>query len=368
MRLFARVLFTIALILLLLPDPPVAKASAKQEVTITISVSPRSSFLSSITFHADKAFTKQLLHARSVEATFHPHWIRATITLRQRTYLFDHDGRLFDAERKSMLLVPEHVNQQIEQYVQIVEQAHFGNPLPWELVKKSFQRMDFATVIDLETGQRFQVQRRAGSRHADVQPLTRRDTKIMKEIYQGKWSWKRRAILVEVDGKFFAASMHGMPHGAGAIPDNAFPGHFCIHFFGSSTHRRLEPDPSHSLMILKASGHLPQTLARAEPEELIGYFLTSLHEHDEHTLRMTTSRDAKLPDALRFVQSVKRSKDLSPGPAEGLSFVALSVPVHYITQSGKERSGEWHFLLHRRAPWERWQIVHMDMQENVRQK
>ncbi|MCM3080108.1 hypothetical protein [Brevibacillus invocatus] len=146
-------------------------------------------------------------------------------------------------------------------------------------------------VIDLETGQRFQVQRRAGSRHADVQPLTRNDT-----------------------------------------------------------------------MILKASGHLPQTLARAEPEELVGYFLTSLNEHDEHTLRMTTSGEASLPEALLYVKSIKRPKEIAPAAAEGLSFVAISVPVDYVAQTGRDKSGHWLFLLHRRAPWERWQIVHVEME------
>lgn len=61
----------------------------------------------------------------------------------------------------------------------------------------------------METGLQFQVQRRAGKNHADVQPLTKQDTAVMKQIYQGKWSWKRRAILVRKDDQFLAASMHG---------------------------------------------------------------------------------------------------------------------------------------------------------------
>ena len=53
----------------------------------------------------------------------------------------------------------------------------------------------------------------------------------MKTIYQGKWSWQRKAIIVELeDGRRLAASMHGMPHGAGAIRGNNFNGHFCVHF------------------------------------------------------------------------------------------------------------------------------------------
>ena len=68
--------------------------------------------------------------------------------------------------------------------------------LPWEKVYKILPKYSKFTVLDVETGKRFHVQRRAGSRHADVQPLTPKDTTIMKEIYGGKWSWKRRAIIV----------------------------------------------------------------------------------------------------------------------------------------------------------------------------
>lgn len=85
----------------------------------------------------------------------------------------------------------------------------------WEEVNGILPRYSKFTVVDLETGLKFRVQRRAGSNHADVQPLTPKDTEIMKKIYNGKWSWKRRAIIViSEDGKI-AASMHGMPHGGG---------------------------------------------------------------------------------------------------------------------------------------------------------
>lgn len=101
--------------------------------------------------------------------------------------------------------------------------------LPWKEAKEHLPKFKKFTVLDVDTGKRFDVQRRAGSEHADVQPLTKEDTKTMKEIYNGKWSWKRRAIIVISDGEWIAASMHGMPHGAGALSNN-FPGHFCIHF------------------------------------------------------------------------------------------------------------------------------------------
>src|SRR4051812_23938190 len=140
--------------------------------------------------------------------------------------------------------------------------------LNWKEVNPILPKYSKFTVLDIETGKKFTVQRRAGSHHADVQPLTSKDTKVMKKIYGGKWSWKRRAIIVIHKDEWIAASMHGMPHGAGALKNN-FPGHFCIHFYGSTTHRTNSMDLSHMLMILKASGKLDDYLSRANPYEVV---------------------------------------------------------------------------------------------------
>ena len=115
--------------------------------------------------------------------------------------------------------------------------------LPWKKVNAILPNQSKFEIIDVESGLVFKVQRRAGSQHADVQPLTKEDTQIMKKIYQNQWSWKRRAIIVLIEDQMIAASMHGMPHGAGALPNN-FPGHFCVHFSGSITHRLKNEDLS----------------------------------------------------------------------------------------------------------------------------
>ncbi|MDQ7862438.1 hypothetical protein RCO48_19805 [Peribacillus frigoritolerans] len=47
-----------------------------------------------------------------------------------------------------------------------------------------------------------------------------------------------------INNQMIAASMHGMPHGAGAL-QNGFSGHFCVHFSGSITHRLKNEDLSH---------------------------------------------------------------------------------------------------------------------------
>ena len=47
----------------------------------------------------------------------------------------------------------------------------------WNTVKELLPRGAKFTVIDVESGKSFNVQRRAGSRHADVQPLMEKTQK-----------------------------------------------------------------------------------------------------------------------------------------------------------------------------------------------
>jgi len=132
----------------------------------------------------------------------------------------------------------------------------YGALLVWEEVDKIFPMYATAKITDIYTGASFNVQRREGISHVDAQPLTAEDTAIMKKIYGGRWSWERKGIIVEIQGYRIAASMHGMPHGSGKIDDNNFPGHFCIHFLGSSIHSG-SMDIRHHREILKAAGKLP---------------------------------------------------------------------------------------------------------------
>ncbi|PGT90701.1 MULTISPECIES: hypothetical protein [Bacillaceae] len=155
--------------------------------------------------------------------------------------------------------------------------------LSWDVVNEIIPRKSSFAVIDIDSGQSFKVQRRAGSGHADVQPLTKDDTKIMKKIYNGKWSWRRRAVFILIDDQLIPASMHGMPHGAGAI-QNGFPGHFCIHFSGSTTHRTRKFDLSHHVMILKAAGKFDDYTASLSAEEILNIFLITAKNHDKELM------------------------------------------------------------------------------------
>jgi LysM repeat protein len=149
------------------------------------------------------------------------------------------------------LLIPDRVN--------TAEPSRGGNRYGemadwWTVASKVFAMGAVATITDLNTGLKYQVVRKGGSNHADCQPLTASDAATMKKIYGGEWSWARRAILVSVNGRVFAASQNGMPHGGQSIWDNNFPGHFCIHFLNSRTHGTNSLDNAHQAAVYKAAG------------------------------------------------------------------------------------------------------------------
>lgn len=135
-----------------------------------------------------------------------------------------------------------------------------GEYLDWfKEVQYIFKKGGEATVTDIDTSKSFNVRRLYGGNHADTEPLTAEDTKIMKSIYGGKWSWDRRAIILTIkDGenteRNIAASMNGMPHGNKSIRNNGMNGHFCIHFRNSKTHSGNKVDAGHQNAVKKAAG------------------------------------------------------------------------------------------------------------------
>jgi len=149
----------------------------------------------------------------------------------------------------------------------------------WTEASMIFYRGAEAKVIDLWTGKSFNVMRTYGTNHADCETLTAEDTKIMKEIYGGSWSWNRRPVIVVVGDKRIAASMAGMPHagldskpknvivsgrsggyGKGTnldtIKGNNMDGHFDIHFLNSRTHGTNKVNEAHQKAVKQAAGLL----------------------------------------------------------------------------------------------------------------
>jgi LysM repeat protein len=142
-----------------------------------------------------------------------------------------------------------------------VESRPVAVAVPWSEVNDMWAVGAVAQVTDVGTGRMFYVMRGGGWAHADVEPVSSEDTAIMSDNYGGEWSWSRRSIVVVINGRRIAASQNGMPH-AGSTLDNNFPGHFCIHFLGSTTHGSSYTasgvptlDPAHQRCVQEAIGH-----------------------------------------------------------------------------------------------------------------
>ncbi|MBO8169855.1 MAG: hypothetical protein H0Z35_11825 [Thermoanaerobacteraceae bacterium] len=224
------------------------------------------------------------------------------------TYTFD--GKfLYDNDKTRRIKTGPRTRNLLQKNFHALAQDTFAPMTSWSEAKNIFPRKARAKVTDLETGLSFWVQRRGGTYHADVQPLSKEDTAVMKKIFHGRWTWKRRAIIVEVGHKKMAASMNGMPHGQGAIKNNNFPGHFCIHFYNSLTHGSRSRDPAHHLMIMKAAGVLEDYLAQATPLEVARAFLLGIEQQDQYLLKITSKITSQ--NQLELLEKINNWADIN---------------------------------------------------------
>lgn len=154
------------------------------------------------------------------------------------------------AKATPLSALPGQMESLIQRYQEVMAQNPVGL-LSWAQADEIFPLETSVEIIDVETGRRFFVQRIYGSLHADAVPKQQQDTQILLSLYDGAYSWDRRAILVGLQGRYYAASMNGMPHGNG-IEGNGYPGHFCIHFADSKTHGGRAVCPRHQAKIRQA--------------------------------------------------------------------------------------------------------------------
>ncbi len=145
-------------------------------------------------------------------------------------------------------------------------------------VQYILKRGDVAEIMDVETEKTFYLKRTFGTNHADVEPLTKKDANIIKEIWGG-WSWTRRAVVVKIDGYALAGSLAAMPHagrdskpaaayvsgrsgGYGwgqnldAVKNNGTDGVLDLHFKNSKTHSTNRVNEAHQVMVKKAAEYI----------------------------------------------------------------------------------------------------------------
>lgn len=279
-------------------------------------------------------------------------------------YRMEQSGTLWNEAEATRLVLTPKATLRLKAYAHALRTSHYGSIPPWSEVNVLLPKKSMFTVVDIDKGLTFRVQRRAGSRHADVQPLTKEDSKTMKRIFDDRWSWDRRAILVITDNNTaIAASMNGMPHGGVGIPDNGFSGHFCIHFLGSSTHRSIHPDLLHQLMVYTAAGKRTEFLNSLSPDKVSETFIGALAQRDSELLKVVSEgintetlniflKELESGTALRIMN---RKGSSSIDKEDGLT-KQVDVPVSVKRINQKERGAVLHFELARESVLSPWRI------------
>ena len=106
--------------------------------------------------------------------------------------------------------------------------------LEWSVVKTMIKYSEIIPVYDVRTGLTYNIKCFSVGGHADVEPVTKADTDVHSQTFNGIKSWSARPVWVTIGGHTIAASLHGMPHDVSTIPDNGMNGHICLHFLGST--------------------------------------------------------------------------------------------------------------------------------------
>lgn len=356
-----------ALVLLasLLLGTPLRYAHAKASppiIMLTIKASPESSFETRLAIKDNDALGNLGDRAMAHKAPAPP-VTDVSVVIRSDagtvTFAADDNGNLYAEATGDRIELSYGKKQKLAAYIRLLRSVHYGETLPWEQVQTLIPPKRIFKVIDLETGLSFNAQRRAGKYHADVQPLTKEDSAVMKRIYNGKWSWGRKAVLIDTGRRLVAGSMNGMPHGGDGIPGNGFPGHFCIHFMGSLTHGSKTIDPQHQLMVAKAGGQVAKRLNAASPYEVIDTFFVSVNMDETHILKMTFphAKHAQLPDLVRKCREIEYVRYRFAGqPQPSQDWLCLDIPVEVAIHRHGRRPEHaiWVFQMKRvalAAPW-----------------
>ncbi|WP_127579776.1 hypothetical protein [Paenibacillus koleovorans] len=281
----------------------------------------------------------------------------------EKQFQLGEEPRLIDTSSGEAWEIDASAWRDLRDSAESLRKRHYGELLRWSEVEAKLPRKSVFQVTDLETGLSFRVQRRAGSQHADVQPMTKQDSAVMKQIYGGSWSWKRRAIIVsggEGEARL-AGSMNGMPHGGDGIPDNGFSGHFCIHFLESTTHKVDRPDLAHQLMTHKAAGQIVPYLQRADAETVAAAFLEGVHLRDAALTGLLTRGLEKegrerIMKRMGTLTTIKLDYDKlmrKPDP-EGSMERTVALPALVSRQGGNTRREMFTFTMRRlteQSPW-----------------
>jgi hypothetical protein len=104
--------------------------------------------------------------------------------------------------------------------------------LHWfDTVKPSVKEGQTCLVLDPASKRSWTLQFSSLDNHADLEPLTLRDTQIMNAAFGNKATWTPKPVYVRLpDGRWTLAATNNTPQSIGSITGNGFDGYLCMHF------------------------------------------------------------------------------------------------------------------------------------------
>lgn len=349
-----------------------AELSEKNSVILTVRSGQNAAFITELECQSTE-ITQALISAKRETIADPSYLLDINVSLLQndkRTqFHLEKSGNLWNESTSQRLVLTKQASDKLLQLADSLRTHHYGKMISWEAATYMVPKKSIFSVTDLETGLTFQVQRRAGKDHADVQPLTKEDTRIMKQIYRGRWSWKRKAVLIHSGDEWIAASMNGMPHGGDGIPENAFSGHFCIHFYLSSTHKSDLPDLAHQIMVHKAAGNLKSLFDSASPTVLAKSVIEVMNHQDQELLQQVTEglskekfaffvKEMNSLDSIRVKKkpAYKGESDKEDGRFDESLSAEIRLPITIHKQNHAERNTDYLFIFKRESKQSPWRI------------
>lgn len=110
------------------------------------------------------------------------------------------------------------------------------------------------TVLDYNTGKTFQMVRVGGQNCAYVSTPSAADYQTYRASFGGEDTWEHRAVLVEINGTKYAASLFGQPSGGEDQYGSGMKGYTFLYFNDSRTDLSGLADDEHILAITRAAG------------------------------------------------------------------------------------------------------------------
>lgn len=101
---------------------------------------------------------------------------------KESIYRLEPTGMLWDPAAQQRLVPDAATAHKLVAYANQLRSNHYGAMIEWSDVRKLVPLKQIFTITDMGTGMSFRVQRRAGSDHADVQPISKADSHMMKKF------------------------------------------------------------------------------------------------------------------------------------------------------------------------------------------